>query len=115
MRLEDSYNDIKDATLDTLNRNKEKYKLPINQAVAYYMNELEGIFEENEFEKTITLIPIGIFLIENKFKHKILDDVEESISKIESNKYNNLFLNTEDRDQVEKDIKFIRDNIETLT
>lgn len=107
IKLEDSYSDIKGATLNTLNRNKEQYKLPINQAVAYFMNELEGVFEENEFEKVITLIPVCIFLVENKFKHKILEEVNEAVEKIESNKYKTLFLKNEDIEQVEKDIKFI--------
>lgn len=115
IRLEDSYEDIKGATLDTLNRNKEKYKLPINEAVAYFMNESEGIFEENQFEKIVTLIPVGLFLIENKFKYKILEDVKIAIKEIESNKYNNLFLDSEDKDHILKDIKFIKDNIKALT
>lgn len=115
IQLEDSYEDIKGATLDTLNRNKDRYNLPINQAVAYLMHESEGIFEENEFEKTVTLIPVGIFLTENKYKHKILKDVENAIKDIESNKYDNLFLNTEDKNQIEKDIQLIKDNIKALT
>lgn len=115
IRLEDSYEDIKGATLDTLNRNKEKYKLPINEAVAYFMNESEGLFEENQFEKIVTLVPVGLFLIENKFKYKILNDVKIAIKEIESNKYSNLFLDSKDKDNIFKDIKYIKDNIKALT
>lgn len=115
IQLEDSYSDIKGATLDTLNRNKVNYNLPINQAIAYYMNESEGIFEHNFFERIITLIPVGLFLIENNFNHKILTEVNEAILRVESNKYNGLFLNLEDRYLIEKDINFIKDNIKVLT
>lgn len=112
--LDYSYDDIKGAILDTLSRNTEKYNLPINESIAYFMNESEGLFEENPFEKLITLIPIGVFLIEHNFKYKILEDVEFSIKEIESKKYNNLFLYSEDIDRVLKDIKFIKDNIKRL-
>lgn len=114
IQLEDTYEDIKGATLDTLNRNKDRYNLPINQAIAYFMNESEGIFEENKFEKVVTLIPVGIFLIENKYKHKILKDVENAIRDIDSKKYDNLFLNIKDKEQIDKDIQLIKNNIKAL-
>lgn len=112
--LDDSYEDITGATLDILHRNTYIYNLPINESVAYFMNEFEGLFKENPFEKIITLIPVGVFLIEHNFKYKILEDVEFAIKEIESKNYNNLFLYSEDIDRVLKDIKFIKDNIKRL-
>ena len=66
-KLEDCYEDIKGAALDTLERNKNKYELPIDQAIAYYMNEMDGIFEENELEKLVTLIIIGVFSVKYEY------------------------------------------------
>lgn len=110
-KLEDLYIDIKEATLDTLEKNKNKYELPITQAIAYYINEMEGVFEENEFEKVVTLIPIGLFIVENKdLDSKFINDIKGSISIIKSNKYDNL-LNNNDKKQILEDIKNIEQYI----
>lgn len=104
----DLYEDIKGAAIDNLKRNKEILKLPIIQAIAYYVHEMEGIFEDNELERILTLIPVGIFAAENNFSDiKIIDDVKYAIEEIESNKHDNL-LHDGEKAQILKDIEAIK-------
>ena len=104
----DLYEDIKGATLDNLNRNTQQLKLSVIQAIAYYVHEMEGIFEDNEFERILTLIPIGVFIVENKcLGIKIIDDIKYAIEKIESNKYDNLLQDGE-KAEIAKDIEIIK-------
>lgn len=102
--LEDSYDDIKGATLDTLERNTKRYGLSKIQAIAYYKDELKSIFEENELERIVTLISIGIFAInESCSDEEIISEVKYAIEEIKSNKFDKL-LNQEEKKEIINDI-----------
>ena len=104
----DLYEDIKGATLDNLNRNTQQLKLSVIQAIAYYVHEMEGIFEDNELERILTLIPIGVFAVKNNcFDSIIVKEITYAINEIESNKYNKL-LHNGDRELINKDIMLIK-------
>lgn len=108
-KLEDLYEDIQGAALDTLERNLTKYNLPINQAIAYYMNETEGIFELNEMERVVTYIALGIFIAKYDYRdEKIINNILSSITMLESNEYDDL-LNEGDKNLIDRDIKIIKE------
>lgn len=110
-KLEDSYEDIKGACIDTLERNKDKYGLPIEQAIAYYMNEIKGVLEDNEVESVVTLISIGLFIVKNNFSDdKLTREVKYAINEIKSNKCDKLLLNSDDRKLIDKDIETIENS-----
>ncbi|NFF59839.1 hypothetical protein FDB08_04005 [Clostridium botulinum] len=108
-KSEFSYDIIKDEVLYTLDRNLNKYKLPINQSIAYYMNESEGTFEENELERVLTYVVLGIFIKQYSYNdEQLINKVISSIKTLESNEYNNL-LHDGDKELIDNDIKVIKE------
>lgn len=107
-KLEDLYEDIKGASIDTLERNYKNYGLPIIQAIAYYMNEMEGIFEDNEVEHMLTLISLAVFMIENKFYNQIYaKKIRYAVKELKSNKYDHFLLDINDKKLIDKDIYIV--------
>lgn len=107
-KLEDLYEDIKGASIDTLERNYKDYDLPIIQAIAYYMHEMEGVFEDNEVEHMIILISLALFMIENDFNDKnYISKIKYAINELKSNKYNQFLLNKNDRKLIDEDIDIV--------
>ncbi len=106
--LEDLYEDIKGASIDTLERNYKEYDLPIIQAIAYYMNEMEGVFEDNEVEHMIVLISLALFMIENDFYEKAyVDKVRYAVDELKSNKYDQYLLEKNDKKLIDQDIHIV--------
>ena len=104
----DLYEDIKGAALDNLECNKDVLKLPVAQAITYYQNEMEGIFEDNELERILTYIPIGVFSFQNNyFDKKIVQQVQYAIKELESTNHDEL-LEDEEKSQILIDIAILK-------
>ena len=103
----DLYEDIKGACINTL-MGSIKIGLTYHQSILRFQEDMEGIFEENELERVLTLISIGVFAIKNNcFDSKIAKEVKYAINEIENNSYNNL-LHNDDMDQIQKDMITIK-------
>ena len=110
-KLEDVYDDIKESCIGMLNRYKEKYKMPIKGAIAFYFHEYGGMLEDNEVENVVILISLGLFMIENSYHdEKYIEKVKYAINEIKSNKYDRFLFDKNDRKLIDKDIKIIEDS-----
>lgn len=110
-KLEDLYDDIKESCIGMLNRYKEKYKMPINRAMAFYFHEYGGMLEDNEVENILILISLGLFMIENNYyDEKYIEKVKYAVNEIKSNEYDRFLFDKNDRKLIDKDINLIEDS-----
>lgn len=107
-KLEDLYEDIKGACLDTLEENKGVLKMSTKQAIAFYMHEFGGILEENEIENIVTLISLALFMIENDFYEKAYaEKIRYAVEELKSNKYDQFLLEKNDKKLIDEDIHIV--------
>lgn len=63
-KLEDSYEDIHGACIDTL-KDSEKIGFTAKQSILRYIEDFDGAYEEYELEWQLMMISLGVFAVEN--------------------------------------------------
>lgn len=109
-KLEDSYEDINGACIDTL-KDSEKIGLTAKQSILRYIEDFDGAYEENELEWQLMMISLGIFAVENNSIDDLyLYRVKNAITELEKNNFEDS-LSSNDILLLNKHIKLLKDKL----